>query len=308
MIENSTKPNVDEGIPLSNFLESALPGKHEKVKDYLDYKGDFLFRDIKLYCNSDQCAEHGKLTFRVKEHSRFNLKGYNNQESIFTVQYRCVNCQNGEKVYCFIFVHGEEAAIKVGEAPPITKERVSKKLFRMLEKDEREYFRKAMISETMGHGLAAFTYYRRIVESMKNRLFDQIISVAKMVDGDKYSDMITALDNAKKQPQFFSAIQDWKATFPEALLLSGKNPLTLLHGALSNGLHNGTEDECLELAGEIRAILSELTRKIADALQENEAIKSAIARVEMAGSKPKKIAANSGTGKEKPPAEAGDLK
>jgi len=64
------------------------------------------------------------------------------------------------------------------------------------------------------------------------------------------------------ETQFSKAIETIKAAIPESLLIDGHNPLTLLHDALSEGLHAQTNEDCLELATSIRVVLTELAERI----------------------------------------------
>jgi hypothetical protein len=66
---------------------------------------------------------------------------------------------------------------------------------------------------------------------------------------------------------------------PEAILIDRHNPLTLLHSALSEGLHAQTDEECLELATSIRVVLTELADRISVALKEEAELKTAVNRL-----------------------------
>ena len=70
-----------------------------------------------------------------------------------------------------------------------------------------------------------------------------------------------------------------KEAIPTVLLLNGQNPLTLLHSALSKGLHASTDKECLDLATSIRVVLTELAIAITQALKDEAEVKEAINRL-----------------------------
>ena len=61
-------------------------------------------------------------------------------------------------------------------------------------------------------------------------------------------DMLADLEAAKNETQFSKAIDAVKHGIPQALLINGHNPLTLPHSALSEGLHEQTDEVCLERA------------------------------------------------------------
>jgi hypothetical protein len=130
---------------------------------------------------------------------------------------------------------------------------------------DREHFLKGRRAENQGMGLGAFAYYRRVVENQKNRIVDQIIRVARRIDATH--DMIADLEKAKVETQFSTAVGVIKHRLPSALLINGHNPLTLLHSALSEGLHAQTDEECLYLATSIRVVLADLADRIGHALK-----------------------------------------
>jgi hypothetical protein len=63
---------------------------------------------------------------------------------------------------------------------------------------------------------------------------------------------------------------------PQTLLIQGHNPLTLLHSALSEGLHASSEEQCLEMATSIRVLLTELSERISIALKDEAELQSAL--------------------------------
>jgi hypothetical protein len=136
-------------------------------------------------------------------------------------------------------------------------------------------FLKGRQCENQGLGIGAFSYYRRVVENHKEQLFDEIIKVA----GKIAPETVGALRSAKAQPQFLNALDSVKDIFPQGLLINGHNPLTLLHSALSEGLHAQSDEECLQSAQDIRIVLSELAERMALALKEEAKLADAIKRL-----------------------------
>jgi hypothetical protein len=55
--------------------------------------------------------------------------------------------------------------------------------------------------------------------------------------------------------------------------------LTLLHGALSAGLHSEDDEECLELAKGIRLLLTDLAERTTQALQKKDEVGAAVTRL-----------------------------
>ena len=142
---------------------------------------------------------------------------------------------------------------------------------------ERDYFLKGRRSESQGLGIAAFAYYRRVIENQKNRLFDEIIRVSAKVGADP--EILADLEKAKLEIQFSKAISEIKHGLLQVLLMNGHNPLGLLHSALSEGLHAQTDDQCLELATSIRIVMTELAERISIALKDEAELAGAVSRL-----------------------------
>jgi hypothetical protein len=148
------------------------------------------------------------------------------------------------------------------------------RLLRLFGKD-REIFLKGRRCENQGLGIGAFVYYRRVVESHKDQILDEIIKVANKVAPD----LVPKFEEAKKQNQFLSAIETVKDAMPQALLINGHNPLTLLHSALSEGLHAQTDEQCLQLAHAVRVVLGDLAERIGQTLKDEAELNAAISRL-----------------------------
>jgi hypothetical protein len=67
-----------------------------------------------------------------------------------------------------------------------------------------------------------------------------------------------------------------KDAIPESLRINGQNPLTLLHSALSEGLHALDDDTCLTYAHAIRLVLAELSERMAQILKDNNELNEAV--------------------------------
>ena len=76
-----------------------------------------------------------------------------------------------------------------------------------------------------------------------------------------------------------TALASVKDAIPQALLINGHNPLTLLHSALSEGLHNQTDEYCLEIANSVRVILAELSDRLGQALKDEAELNHALSKL-----------------------------
>lgn len=150
------------------------------------------------------------------------------------------------------------------------------KVIKLIESD-RELFLTGRRAENQGMGIGSFAYYRRVIESQKNKILDEIIRVAQKIGAN--SDLIKELESAKKEHKFTKAIESIKQTLPEVLLINSHNPLTLLHNALSQGIHGKSDQECLELASSIRVVLFELAERLKQALKDEAELNQAITKL-----------------------------
>lgn len=211
------------------------------------------------------------------------------QPMVAVYDYTCDNCSRQNKYikrFAVLFEPPEEAgprveAVKFGEWPPFG-DKPPSRLVELLKPDQGMLF-KALSAEGQGMGIAAFAYYRRIVDRHRNDLFDAFIKVAK-AEGAETS-IIDTLERAKKETQFSKAMEAIKDAIPHSLYIAGENPLALLYGSYSDGLHDQDDDECLRRAAALRTILYALSERITLALKNEAALKEAVKFVRLAKGK-----------------------
>lgn len=278
--EDISPPN---NMELSEFLEITPPNQlthiatigESRKSNYASAQtySYILTPDIQLYCPNDKC--NGLRFFRCNDNERINRQNY----STLYLTYICSNCQESKKTFSLAAritsptFKGE--AIKFGELPPFGPLTPSK-LIKLIGPD-RDIFLKGRRCESQGLGIGAFAYYRRVVENQKNRILEKIIEVSRKIDAP--SDKIKILERAIAETQFSQAMKMAKDAIPEKLLVNNHNPLTLLHSALSEGIHELPDDECLNLANSIRIILAELSEKLAQALKDETELSNAISNL-----------------------------
>ncbi|HEY0943015.1 MAG TPA: hypothetical protein VGE08_23215 [Steroidobacter sp.] len=172
---------------------------------------------------------------------------------------------------------GNSAEImKIGEVPAFGEPRPN--AVKDVLDDEIKFFERGYHAETAGLGIGAFAYYRRFVESHKDKIIAEIRKVA-VAQGAK-QDVLDTLDKAAKMISFENAVKTVKDAIPDSLRHSGgHNPLTLLHDALSAGLHNEDDEQCLELAKDIRLLLTDLAERTTQALKNNSELSQAVNRL-----------------------------
>jgi hypothetical protein len=263
----------------SQFLESTPPYTLEQIADLFGEgeisSGQWIYPlekpDIQLHCETCQ----GPRYFQSIGDS---IKVLNDRVRDAFLSYICRNCRQTLKTYAVrVKRAGSSAgeALKYGELPafgPATPARVI-----TLIGPDRDLFLRARRVENLGFGIGSFAYYRRVVENQKGRIIPEISKASAKLGASPAT--IEELRRAASETQFSKAIDEIKTAMPTALLIDGHNPLTLLHTALSEGLHAHTDEECLELAQEIRLVLTELAERISQALKEEAELKQAVTRL-----------------------------
>lgn len=162
----------------------------------------------------------------------------------------CVHCHQFWRAYIVHFHEDGKRVMKAGQYPPWDLS-IDRQLARMLG-DYKDIFKKGFICEAQGYGIAAYAYYRRIVETIIDELLKTIEGLLEKAEKEKY---IQALESVETTRQTSEKIELVKDLLPDTLRPEGFNPLDVLHGALSEGLHELSEDECLERSTSIRNVL-----------------------------------------------------
>jgi hypothetical protein len=273
-----------EAITFAEFLESVPPSQARKVtglwEQTVQRSGSTYVElqtpQLLLHCTSDTC--NGLRFFRYLTGIKVFPSDSNKEFSTF-ITYLCSNCRRTRKFYslqlCRDVTGGSGSSYKYGERPPYGPPTPAR-LIRLFGQD-REIFLKGRQCENHALGIAAFVYYRRVVENHKNQILDEIIRVSKKIGAPP--ETLAVLQAAKEEHQFSKALEMVKDAIPQALLINGQNPLTLLHSALSVGLHQQTDETCLELAHGVRVVLIELAERLSQALKDEAELNAAVSRL-----------------------------
>jgi hypothetical protein len=194
------------------------------------------------------------------------------------IAYTCRNCSESLKLFALHFTRQSEnpvKCLKIGEFPPFGPP-LPAKLVTLIGPD-RDMLLKARRAENHGMGIGAYAYYRRIVERQKDRIFDKVISISKRLG--LVEELVRELELAKSETQFTKAVDQIKLAIPDVLRINGQNPLKLLHSALSEGIHAQDDATCLELAHDVRVVLTELAERMAQALKDEHELGEAVKRL-----------------------------
>ncbi len=271
--------NEPTAMTMVQFFETCPPGNRVEISDLLQIKSNRYYLKtppIQLHCNGPKCG--GERIFRCfAPNDQFIPEGH--LKELF-VTYKCGNCHASVKTFAIYVVRkgnniASHAAEKYGEIPAFGPPTPSR-LISLISPD-RELFLRGRRSENQGLGIGAFGYYRRVVEHQKNRILNEIIKVSEKIGAaDQQINMLKA---ARDETQFTKALDDVKDAIPQTLLIDGHNPMTLLHKALSQGLHAETDEECLELAHSIRVVLANLAERLGQAMKNDEELQTALSRL-----------------------------
>jgi hypothetical protein len=182
------------------------------------------------------------------------------------IRYICSSCQKGLRIFLVYFGHTDtkdkngylEIVIqKVGQIPAWSIE-MDKELEKLLG-THADYYKRGLINESQGYGIGAHAYFRRITEDIIDDLLDLIYDLIEPAEKEKYK---TVLDQTKLTRVTQEKIDLVKDLLPDSLKPDGVNPLGVLHSALSEGLHELSDEECMEQAELIRNSLVFLINQI----------------------------------------------
>jgi hypothetical protein len=264
---------------LAEFLATGPPDTGKEISNafdppHLSGSRALATPDVRLYCDWESCQ--GMRNF---EHTGGYISTDDSNWAFGFYHYRCRDCRRRSKTYA-LAVRWESGrkgeAFKFGETPPFGPH-TPPRVISLIGPDKELYLR-GRRSENHGLGIGAFSYYRRVVENQKGRIIREIAKAAKKL-GAK-AEVLKSFEAAAEETQFSKAIEEIKDGIPPALLIDGQhNPLTLLHGALSESLHEHTDEECLAIAKEIRIVLTDLADRLSHALKEHAELKNAVTRL-----------------------------
>jgi hypothetical protein len=268
--QEEPKPKPEDAVRLAEFLETTPPGRTVRldaadVKEYAGPTFQLIVPEISVHCGTPSCDRFQFFRSTDKE------KGFGFQ----FLSFGCKNCGRTFKTFALKVTMqsvGACAVYKFGETPPFGPPLPAKLL--RLAGDYGEMLKKGRQSENQSLGIGAFAYYRRVVELQKSRLIDELANAIKRLGGN--SQVFETLEKAREETQFSKALELMADVTPKELFVSGQNPLKLLHGPLSVGLHGMTDEECLTKAHSIRVVTGALLERIQMITEDRDELDAAI--------------------------------
>jgi hypothetical protein len=278
---DENKGDVQPKKTFAEFLRATPPEVSEEASKMavLDHNQRWVVAQPPLHLSCEACD--GFRWFDCSECSVYLERGCWKDGILI---YVCRNCKRTQKKYALslnLSTGGSGGAYKFGELSQFG-DPLPTRIFTLVGPDK-ELFLQGRRSENRGFGIGALTYYRRVVENQWERIVSEVTKVAERVGASP--EVIAALTRVAKHTQFGRSVDSIKPAVPQMLLIDGHNPLTLLHSALSEAIHGRSDQECLELAQDIRTVLAELAERLGQALKDTAELKNAVTRLQLRSKK-----------------------
>ena len=235
--------NLLESKPLYSSLRINDEGRYD-LYEYRDISFSYqcpIDKGIKTFLL--QVDEHRMGTLEnFKRITKDDIKGLNK-----TLRFKgtCMHCKRYQVDFTLnIYEKNDEVLIrKVGQYPPFSII-PDKEVSDFLTEEDNYFYRKALMNLSASYGIGAFAYFRRIVENEIKR----IVEYLSELNIENSPLILEAYDKFKNDHQMSSLIESVYPHLPSSLKELGENPLKLLYGQLSIGIHTLSEEECMKRA------------------------------------------------------------
>ena len=189
-------------------------------------------------------------------------------------EFTCVSCRTSTRRYHVEQIVSKETIRfqKYGELPQ--KQLARDPVLQRFLKADLDNYEKAVVCLSLGYGVAAFAYFRRVVENNINRLLDLVREDAQSSSAD--AQVTAALAELRKNSSMKEKIKIANHALPAYLNPDGLNPLGRLYEVLSEGVHNLPEEECLKKANATSECLAYLVSELASRKKNRTRFKSTV--------------------------------
>lgn len=163
---------------------------------------------------------------------------------------------------------------KVGSNPPydISPNRESYKFFT---EEDKSLYKKALVCLSQSYGIGAYAYFRRILENEIIRILEAI-SLLQGTSSDRVKELLIKYENDHQMGYLVDGVYQY---LPNNLKSIGDNPLKLLYGLLSGGLHAESDDTCMTKAETINELLVFVITKIDEEKTSNSHLRTLIDKI-----------------------------
>jgi len=138
-------------------------------------------------------------------------------------------------------------------------------------------FGQTLVSLAQGHGIGAFAYFRRIVETNIYSLLTLLEDEIRSTGSDER--ILSELKTLDASAPMSTRIEYANKALPENLKPNGLNPLGVLYGALSQGVHADSDEVCLEKSVSIEVCLKYLISELYTRKKGRESFASNVGKI-----------------------------
>lgn len=207
------------------------------------------------------------------------------ESSNWLITYKCMKCNNFRRTYLLRFEnvtieetdeddeYNQVFASKVGQFPAQSIE-AEKTMENYLSEKNLTLYKRGIITESQSYGIGAFAYYRQILENTIDTLLDEVLKFAESASAKELKLKIT---EAKQKQSTAEKIDIISSYLPATLSPSGKNIFKLMYSALSDGIHNKSDEDCLKIAQSLRTCMVFLIKKIEERNEDDKNFANAFA-------------------------------
>ena len=160
---------------------------------------------------------------------------------------------------------------KVGQSPAYDIS-VPNFIKKYLTKEDGENYKKALTNLSVSYGIGAYAYFRRIIENEIKRIIKDISEL----DFDGADRVREALNNYQRDTQMSKLINVVNKYLPRSLQELGDNPIRLLYEQLSGGIHEFSDEECINKSQSIDTLLRYVIRKVNEEKYQLEDVRNAM--------------------------------
>jgi hypothetical protein len=254
----------------AEFFEKYPLYRKYKLQQFVDNIQNMKAPAIKSFCPvcysentfAGQLSQIGKHKDKVSLNKLPTNELFSVADRVVSAKYICASCNDYCQFFLLYFDGSLSSVVKIGQFPAWSVV-VEKNLSTMLGEHE-EIYRNGLICESQGYGIGAYAYYRRIVESIIDKLLNSIHDLLDEQNKVRYEQALRETQEGIVAQEKIALVKD---LVPESLRPGNMNPLSLLHDSLSKGIHTLTDEECLEIASDIREVLTYLVERINLAVQ-----------------------------------------
>ena len=258
---------------IKDFLEQVPLYTWKEFRKPQINRGSLWIKEVDAFCeNCQQIRPFQDLRSRGSG-SGMEMTALSTGQSYF--QFSCVSCRKQKREYLVDQIVTDEIIKfqKYGELPRKNIERDVQ--LQNFFSNDLDCYEKAAVCLTHGYGIAAFVYLRRIIENNIHSLLNLLMEDVQSSDGNK--DVKEALLELKNESPTSNKIKVANKALPEYLKPNGLNPLGRLYQVLSEGVHNFSDEECLERTNAVKECLKYLICELSSRKKNRERFKGVVA-------------------------------